>query len=116
VDHQRRIAQKCDQIVRYLGKKDFVLEEFLAETVHRKRFRRHAALGIEIGVKCLAGRYAVDQFDAADLDQTMALQGVETGRLRIKYNLAHESPEPLPIQAVDPDRRSLTNHRRSGAF
>ncbi len=91
VDDQRRIAQKGDQVVRHLGEKELVLEEVIAEAVHRERLRRHAALRIEISVERLAGGDAVDQLDAADLDQPMAVQRIETRGLGIEHNLAHES-------------------------
>src|ERR1700739_2306872 len=69
VDHQRRIAEKGDQLVRGFREKYLVLEEFLAEAVDGECLRRHAALRIEIPVEGLTAGYAVDQLDAADLDQ-----------------------------------------------
>ena len=42
--------------------------------MHGKRFGRHIALGIDVAVKSLAGRHAVDDLDAADLDQAVAAQ------------------------------------------
>ena len=41
----------------------------------------------------LAGGYPVDQLDAADLDQAMAVQRIETRGLGIEHNLAHESSQ-----------------------
>jgi hypothetical protein len=37
----------------------------------------------------LAGRKAIDEFDAADLDQAIALEGIEPGGFGIEYDLAH---------------------------
>src|SRR5208282_871076 len=73
VDDQRRIAKKGDQVIYYLRKKELVFEEFIGEAVDCERLRRHAALGIEIAVERLAGGYPVNQLDAADLDQAMAV-------------------------------------------
>ena len=94
MDDQRRVAEKGDQIVGDFREEKLVLEELIAEAVDRERLGRHAALGIEIAVKGLAGRYAVDQLDTADFDQTMAVQGIETRCLGIEHNLAHLSPMP----------------------
>ena len=90
VNDERCVAEKSNQIVGHFGEEGFILEELLAQAVNGERFRRHAALRIEIGVECLSGRYAIDQLDAADLHQTVAVQRIETGGLGIEHNLAHE--------------------------
>src|ERR1700733_14171771 len=114
VNDKRRVRKKSDQVVGLLAKERLVLEELFAEAVNREGFGRHAALGIEIDVKGLAGRDAIDQFDATDLDQTMVVQRIETGRFSIKNNFAHrnrtgssaavaylaESPRPSSILAI----------------
>src|SRR5208283_604077 len=107
VDDQRRIAEKGDQVLGHLGEKQLVFEEIVAEAVDGKRLRRHAALRIEIGVEGLAGGYPVDQLDAADLDQAMAVQRIETRGLGIEHNLAHENSQ----SAVDSDCPPITNQR-----
>ena len=56
----------------------------------REGLRRHVTLGIEIAVEALAGGKAVDEFDAADLDQPMTLGGIEAGGLGVEYDLAHQ--------------------------
>src|SRR5208282_5534886 len=73
VDHERRTAKKGDEVVHHLREKELVFEEFIVEAMDRERLRRHGALGIEIAVERLPGWYAVDQLDAADLDQAMAV-------------------------------------------
>ena len=50
---------------------------------------RHVAFRIEVAVKRLAGREAVDELDAADLDQPIALKGIEPGGFGIEHDLAH---------------------------
>ena len=89
VDHEWCISKKRDQIVGNFREKEFVFQELIAEAVDCERLRGHAALWIEIAVKRLPGRYPVDQLDAADLDQTMAVEGIETRGLGIEHNLAH---------------------------
>src|SRR3984957_14014435 len=81
VDNERPVAEKSDQLARRLGKKQLIPEKFLAKAVHGECLRRHAAFGIEIAMEGLTGRYAVDQLDTADLDQTIPAQGIETWRL-----------------------------------
>ncbi len=49
----------------------------------------HVALGIHVAMEVLSGRKAVEQLDAADLDQPVALQGVEAGGFRVEHDLAH---------------------------
>src|SRR5271156_162772 len=92
MDDERCVPEKGNQIVRHFGEEGLILEEFLAQPVNRECFRRHAALGIEVSVEGLAGRYAIDQLDAADLDQTMAVQRIKTRGLGIEHNFAHNRP------------------------
>ena len=42
-------------------------------------------------MECLARRDAVDDFDAADLDQAVAVKRVKTGRFGIEHDFAHET-------------------------
>ena len=64
-------------------------EELAGKAVHRERFGRHVALWIEVAVKGLAGRHAVENLDAADLDQPVAPQRVEAGGFGIENDFAH---------------------------
>ena len=50
-------------------------QELVATGHGREGLARHVALGIEVDVVGLAGRDVVDQLDAADLDQPVALVG-----------------------------------------
>ena len=43
-------------------------------------------------MKRLSARDAVEELDAADLDQTMTLIGVEAGGFGIEHDLAHGLP------------------------
>jgi len=58
--------------------------------VHGESFGRHVPLWIEMPMKGLAGRHAVDDLDTADLDQPIAPQRVEAGGFGIQDDLAHE--------------------------
>jgi hypothetical protein len=41
-------------------------------------------------MKCLAGRHAIEDLDAADFDQPIAAQGIEAGGFGIENDFAHE--------------------------
>src|SRR5262245_36935920 len=49
----------------------------------------HVALGIDVGMKRGARRNAVDQLDAADLDNAVATERIEAGGFGIENDLAH---------------------------
>ena len=74
-----------------LGEERLVLEEVGRQAVHRERLGRHVALRIEIAVEVWPVGNAVEQLDAADLDQPMPLVGIEAGGLGIEHDLAHRS-------------------------
>ena len=70
-----------------------------ADAVHRLRFGMdHAALRIDVVVKDAAGREAVDQLDAAELDDAV-LAGIEAGGFGIEDDLAHR---------ITPQRRCIS--------
>jgi hypothetical protein len=50
---------------------------------------RHVALRIEVAMKHFAGGKAIEQLDAADLDQPIALERIEAGGLGIEHDFAH---------------------------
>ena len=72
------------------AKARLVAEHFPREAVDVGRTGVDLALGIDVDVQVAAGRPAVDQFDDADLDDAMALPGIESGRLGVEDELAHE--------------------------
>src|ERR1700756_4891446 len=72
VNHQRRIADKSDELLNRLGKQRLGREKFTGETGHGKGLRRHIALGIEIAMEGLARRHAVEDLDTADLHEAIA--------------------------------------------
>src|SRR5262249_35797165 len=86
----RRIADELQKVFGDLGEARLVLEEVDREPMDREGFLGNVALGIDIAVEGRAGRNAIEQLDAADLDQPMALVGVEPGGLGIEHDLAHQ--------------------------
>src|SRR5664280_818530 len=74
VDHQRRVADEAEEIVGDVAEKRLVLEELGRQPVNGEGLGRHLALRVEIAVERRAGRNPVEQLDAADFDQAVALQ------------------------------------------
>ena len=73
------------------GEQRLVGEELAGKAVHGEGFLRHVALGIDVAVKGLPGRHAVEDLDAADFDQPVAAQRIEAGGFGIENDFAHES-------------------------
>ncbi len=92
VHDERRVADEAKELLDQFGKARLVLEERERKPMDRKRLGGHVALGVEVAVECLSGRDAVEQFDAADLDQSMPLIGIEPGRLGVEHNFPHGFP------------------------
>ena len=59
------------------------------QAMHLERLARHVALGIDVAMERLAGRHAVEDLDAADLDKPIAAQRIEPGRFGIENYFAH---------------------------
>ena len=57
--------------------------------MHVKCFRRHVAFGIDVAVEGLSRRHAVEDLDAADLDQPVAAQRIEARGFGIENDFAH---------------------------
>src|ERR1700757_3398390 len=55
----------------------------------RDCLRRRLALRIDVAVQALPGRNAIDELDAADLHQAMALEGIKPCRLGVEHDFAH---------------------------
>lgn len=73
-----------DQLVDDLVEFRFVAQEFRGQAVHRERGLVGLALGIDVAVVVVAGQRAVDQLDAADLDDAVAGSWVQAGGFGIE--------------------------------
>jgi hypothetical protein len=62
----------------------FVGQKRAGYAVDALRFRRHLAFGIEIGLVRAAGGKMIDQLDAADFDDAVAVGRIEPGGLGIE--------------------------------
>jgi hypothetical protein len=96
MDHQPVRPDKREELVDDDAKRRLAGEEFRGYSVNRERILRHLAAGIDISMKFPTGRDMVNQLDAGDFDDTMALLGVETRGFGIEYDLAHHRLPDLP--------------------
>src|SRR5689334_11844603 len=106
---ERRIADEREQVLHDIGELAVLCEKLAGEAVHAHNLLRHAALGIDVGVKFAAGALEIDEFDAADFDDAVALARLRVvrksaGGLRIENDLAHGSAANL-VRAARPARR-----------
>jgi hypothetical protein len=89
VDHQRRVAEKGKEVIGDGGEHRLVGEELGGQAVHLLCLLRHLALRIDIAVEGLTGRHPIEDLDAADLDEPIAAQRIESGRFGVENNFAH---------------------------
>src|SRR3984957_10838138 len=83
------IAEEGDQFIGLLDEQWLVLEELDRQPVNLERRFRHVAFRVEIEMERLAGRKAVDELNAANLDAPIARKGIKAGRFGIENNFAH---------------------------
>ena len=72
VGDQRRLVDELEELVDDVLEERLVLQEIAGQAVHRHGVAVDVALGIEIAMELAAGRDAVDDLDAAELDQPIA--------------------------------------------
>ena len=91
MNDERRVADELQELLHDFREQRLAGEKFAGQAVHGKRFRRHVALGIDVAVKRLPRRHAVEDLDAADFDEPVAAQRIEAGGFGIENDFAHES-------------------------
>src|SRR5689334_3775192 len=89
VDHEGGIADKGQKIIDDINKALMPFQEIARKTVHRKRLSRNVAFGVDVGVKGRAAWYPVDQLDAPELDESVALGGIEACCFGVENNFTH---------------------------
>ena len=90
MDYQRRVGDEFQELLDHMSEQRLVGEELAGKTMHRECFGRHVALWIEMPVKGLPGRHAIDHLDAADFNQPVAPQRVEARGFGIENDFTHE--------------------------
>ena len=98
VRNQRRIFDKTQELVGHVLEQRLVLQEIDGEAVHGDGVRMDIALGIEIAVELAAGWDAVDDLDAAELDQAIAAGRVEARGLGVEHDLAQHRVDLMRIR------------------
>jgi len=67
--------------------------------VHLERPFLAPALGVDVAVEVVVGDAAVEDLDAAELDDAVAETGVQAGGFRIEHDAAHQG-KPNPASGV----------------
>ena len=98
VGNERGVADEGEELVGDVLEQGFVLEELAGQAVHVDRIAVDVALRVEVAVELAAGGDAVDDLDAAELDQPVAGVGVEPRRLRVDDDLAQHWQSPDAIR------------------
>jgi hypothetical protein len=62
----------------------------------------HVALGVDVAVKFAPSRDAIDDLDAADLDQPVTAQRIEPRRLGVENDLAQHRLPPANARTSVP--------------
>src|SRR6185437_6142526 len=83
-------ADKGEKFLYDFRKQRLVGEELVGEPVHSQSFRRYQAFRIDVPMERLPGRHAIEYLDAADLDQTVAAQGIKPCGFCIENDFAHQ--------------------------
>ena len=83
VDDPLGALRKLDKFVHDIGELRLVAQHFPGETVNIGCTGVDLPLGVKVKVNMSTGRPAVNEFDAGDLDDPVALLGVQPGRLGV---------------------------------
>ena len=89
VDDQPAIADEVEEFLGMHGEGRMCRQELGGEPVYRIGLFRHVALGVDVAMEDAPGRHVIDELDAADLDDAVAVGGIEPRRLSVENDLAH---------------------------
>ena len=89
MDDELGAAEEGEQLLGDLREARLPVEVAAGDAVHGERAVVDVALGIQVAMKGAPARAAVDELDAADLDDTMIELGLEAGGLGVKDDLSH---------------------------
>ncbi len=98
MDHQPGVADKGEKGVGHCGEGRLVGEKRGAQPVHGFGLGRHVAFGVDVSWKVRPVGMWLTSSTAADLDDAVAAQRVETGGLGVEHDLAHHpgAPDQFP--------------------
>ena len=89
VDHQLGTLDEGPEGVGDLGEHRLVGDPLIGDAMHADGLGLDVPLGIDVLVVGVAGESAVDHLHRPDLDQAMAVTGVDAGGLGIQDDLTH---------------------------
>ncbi len=89
VDHEFGAFHEGEEFRRDVGERRLRGEELVGDAVHRERARVDFAVRLQVAMPVAAGRPAVHELDAADLDDAVTFRDLESGRFGVKDDLAH---------------------------
>src|SRR5687768_2970384 len=113
VDDELGAAHEVEELVAHLREQGLAGEEFAGQPGDLLRARLHVALRIEVALEAAPGRAALEQLDATDLDDAIALFPRQAGRLGIQHHLPHQSRSPFCCRSAA-TRASLSTRSFSG--
>ncbi len=89
VDDEPVLTEELQELVGDVGKQRLILQKCPGQPVHRDHLLGHVALRVDEAVELAPRRDAVQQLDAADLEQAVAALRVEPGRFGVEDDFAH---------------------------
>ncbi len=104
VDDELRAGEEAEQLRGDFRETRLPVELGPRDAVHGERALLDVALGIEVAMKGAPARAAVDELDAADLDDTMIELGLQARGLGVKHHLSHG---PRVYRNAWPDNASI---------
>ena len=89
VDHQRGIAQELQEFFDHMREDGLVGQEVAGQAVDAGGLDRHIAFGVQVELQRAAGGKMIQQLDAADFHDPVALARLEARRFRVEDDLTH---------------------------
>jgi hypothetical protein len=94
VNHQLRAAQELDQLVDHFGELGLRRQKLVGDAVHVLRGAIDQPVGPQVAVEFAARLTAIDQLDAADLDDAVSLLRLQPRGFGVEDDLAHDRLRP----------------------
>ena len=89
MDHELGAGDEYQQLLGDLGEARLPVEISARDTVYRKGAIVDIAFGVQVAMEGATARPAVDELEAADLDDAVIELGLEPRGLGVEYDLAH---------------------------
>ena len=90
VNDQFRAIDEFQKLIGNIGEQWLVRKEIGTQPMHFLRSGIHFSLRVQIPLETVSGQTPIDHFDTADLNDAVALFGLQTRRLCIKDYLSQE--------------------------